>query len=425
MNCGQVAKPLGRCGKEMLNLKELKKAFNGKKVLMTGHTGFKGSYMCVLLKYLGAEVYGYSLKPEKGGLYSLLVEGVKKYYSSLTNDIVKGSAKNSTFNEKTSLVCDEIFADIRDEKKLTEYMKKVKPDYVIHMAAQPLVLLGYEKPQYTYDVNVMGTVNLMEAIRKTYCDEVGKANSKENKNHIQKNNIKKVVSILNVTTDKVYENNDLSDYAFKENDKLCGRDPYANSKSCSELVTYAYEKSYFSDKSIFRISTARAGNVIGGGDLNENRIIPDCYRAIKSKSDMLIRNPLSIRPYQYVLEPLIIYLNILAYQSKNKSYEGHYNIGPDKKSCLDTKTLVEKFYGAVKEYDNVYLPKVICNKVKQNKTKHEAAFLRLDNNLIKKTIGYKEIFTMNRTMYHTAKVYIDMLNKENIYTSILNIIKTF
>lgn len=397
----------------MLNINELKKYFSGKKVLVTGHTGFKGSYMCVLLKYLGAKTYGYSLKPEKNGLYELLTKDVK-------------STKNKSIasREDGSLVCGEIFADIRDDKKLISYVKKVKPDYILHMAAQPLVLLGYEEPRYTYEVNVMGTVNLMEAIRKAYISSVSAP-----------------VSILNVTTDKVYENNDLSNYAFKENDKLCGRDPYANSKSCSELVTYAYEKSYFADKKMFRVSTARAGNVIGGGDLNKDRIIPDCYRAIKYRKEMFVRNPMSIRPYQYVLEPLILYLNILAMQKVNAKYEGHYNIGPDKKDCLTTKELVTKFYEAVESslverlnnstsiFKNMKnktyykVAKVVYNQTKQKNAKHEAAFLRLDNSLIKKTFKYKEIFSMFDTMKYTAKVYLDMLDKRNLYSSVIEILK--
>ncbi len=393
----------------MLNIKELKKFYNGKKVLVTGHTGFKGSYICVLLKYLGAKVYGYSLKPEKGSLYELLTVGVKTHTVGASYAI-----------PKNKLVESEVFADIRDYKKLSAFIKKVAPDYVLHMAAQPLVLLGYEEPRYTYEVNVMGTVNLLEAIR-TY------AGTK----------LSKPISILNVTTDKVYENNDLSNYSFKEKDKLCGRDPYANSKSCSEIVTYAYEKSFFANKDMYRVSTARAGNVIGGGDLNKDRIIPDCYRAIKNKKDMLIRNPKSIRPYQYVLEPLILYLNIMALQLKDKKYEGNYNIGPDKKDCLETKVLTDKFFKAweiivreeykagTKHCDpNLAKVNVIQNKVGTNKAKpHEAHFLRLDNALIKKVFNYKTIFSMDKTMKYTAKVYFDMLLKKNIYDSIIDIIK--
>ena len=395
---------------QMLNISELKKYYSGKKVLMTGHTGFKGSYMCVLLKFLGAKVYGYSLKPEKGSLYELLKKGERK------------------------LVAGETFADIRDIKKLTAFVKKVKPDYILHMAAQPLVLRGYKEPRYTYEVNVMGTVNLMEAIRQTFSGHgiLSKIN--------RRREACELVSILNVTTDKVYENNDLSNYAFKEHDKLCGRDPYANSKSCSELVTYAYDKSFFSNKDIFRISTARAGNVIGGGDLNENRIIPDCYRSIKNKKEMVIRNPKSIRPYQFVLEPLILYLNIMAMQKKNKKYEGNYNIGPDKKACLATEVLTKKFFDAwiYNVGDNAAVGANACRarNVGANACRarivgastsspHESKFLRLDNSLIKKTFNYKEIFDMDSTMKCTTKVYADMLHKKNIYQSILDIVKEY
>ncbi|MBQ2205263.1 MAG: CDP-glucose 4,6-dehydratase [Lachnospiraceae bacterium] len=380
----------------MLSLTELKKYFASKRVFVTGHTGFKGSYLCVLLRCLGAKVYGYSLKPQKGDLYDILSRDIKTAKSS----------KSGILNNK-KLVDAEVFADIRNLKKLTHFIKKVKPDYVIHMAAQPLVLKGYEEPHYTYEVNVMGTVNILEAI----------------KNSVDANKKQKPISILNVTTDKVYENNDLSNYAFKENDKLCGRDPYANSKSCSELVTYAYAKSFFADKNLYRISTARAGNVIGGGDLNENRIIPDCYRAIRDKKEMVIRNKKSIRPYQYVLEPLILYLNILAYQLTNKKYEGNYNIGPDKKNCLTTEVLTNKFF---KEWEKLEVTdtKIKSDTLDKTAKKHEAKFLRLDNSFIKNKFKYKEIFNIDKTMQFTTKVYYDMKVHNDIYDSIVEIIKT-
>ena len=413
---------------KMLKYNDLKKYYSGKKVLITGHTGFKGSYMCVLLRFLGAKVYGYSLKPEKGELYDILTKDYESFCKSID---VKTNTKNvrasiaspirttTKKNRKSlySLVEEEIFADIRDTKKLAAFVKKVKPDYIIHMAAQPLVLRGYKEPAYTYDVNVMGTVSLMEAIRMS--------EGLDNNNRIaRKGWHHDPVSILNVTTDKVYENNDLSNYAFKENDKLCGRDPYANSKSCSELVTYAYKKSFFNDEKFFRVSTARAGNVIGGGDLNKDRIIPDCFRAIASNKDMYVRNPGSVRPYQFVLEPLLLYLNILAYQKKDAKYAGSYNIGPDKKSCLTTKELVEKFFGAWKTVDGDMTTKVVYNRVKSHPARHEAAFLRLDNNLIKKTFNYREIFNMKDTMQYTTKVYRDMLGKRNMYMSIIDIIES-
>ena len=372
---------------KMYSLKDLKKVYSGKKVLVTGHTGFKGAYVVLLLKYLGAKVYGYALKEEKGSIYELL----KKEIKSDNGKIVEG----------------ECYGDIRDFNKLKNYIKKVSPDFILHMAAQPLVLKGYDEPLYTYEVNVMGTANLMQAINEVYC--MGKS--------------KKILSVLNVTTDKVYENNDLSNYAFKEKDKLCGRDPYANSKSCSELVTYAYKKSFF-DKNVC-ISTARAGNVIGGGDMNANRIIPDCYRAIKNNKKMLVRNPLSVRPYQYVLEPLIIYLNIMVYQYKDKKYEGNYNIGPDKKACLYTKDLVEKFFSDWNKRDGEFdcchsSVKVVYNQPKKN-AKHEAAFLRLDNSLIKKVFNYKEIFNIKKTMQYTADVYKLILFKKPLIPYIYNI----
>lgn len=395
----------------MLSFDELRKNFKDKKVLITGHTGFKGSYLVVLLKYLGAKVYGYALKEEKDSLYYIIKNQTAKETVFLDIDIEdsKTNVKKSPEIKKGQLVDDEVYADIRDLDKLKKFIKKTKPDYIIHMAAQPLVLEGYENPHYTYEVNVMGTVSVLEALKdytKSYPN--------------------KKISFLNVTTDKVYENNDLSNYAFKEEDKLCGRDPYANSKSCSELVTYAYNKSFFSDNKNVFISTARAGNVIGGGDLNKNRIIPDCYKAIKSHKKVVIRNPQSIRPYQYVLEPLVIYLNIMAMQLNNKKYEGSYNIGPDKKDCLKTKDLVEKFFDS---YEN------LCNKTKSRPDKvsknnakskaHEATFLRLDNKLIKQKLKYKEIFTMKETMNATAIVYDDMLNKKNVLQSIVNIISEY
>lgn len=415
----------------MLKLEELKKAYKGKKVLITGHNGFKGAYMCLLLKFLGAKVYGYSLKKNKGELYDIFEDEIKRC-QYIHKGAIKNSGGNKSMDEKKAkelfsdfvyadnifggcIVDEEVVGDVRDYKKLKSFIQKVKPDYILHMAAQPLVIRGYEEPRYTYEVNVMGTTNLLDAIKEVYKDT------------------KNIVSILNVTTDKVYENNDKSDYAFKEQDKLCGRDPYANSKSCSEIITYAYEKSFFYDKSKFRISTARAGNVIGGGDLNANRIIPDCYRAIKNKKNMEVRNPKSIRPYQFVLEPLILYLNIMAMQKMDKKYEGNYNIGPDKKDYLDTKTLTEKFFknyanieenkieiGFIKNKTNVH---VVYDKPKKTAV-HEATFLRLDNKKIKEVFGYKEIFKMGDTLAWTALIYFDILHKLFATIDILLIFKT-
>ena len=285
--------PLGSCGK-MYSKLELENLCKNKKFLLTGHTGFKGAYMTKFIEMLGGKVFGYALEGVDLSLYKI----------ANLRDSLSG----------------ELISDIRDFDKLKNFVKEVNPDYVIHMAAQPIVLTSYELPRDTYEINVMGTVNLFEACRKY---------------------TKNLKSILNVTTDKVYENNDKKGYLFVESDKLCGYDPYANSKSCSELVTYSYKNSFFKNMNI-SISTARAGNVIGAGDVSEYRIIPDCFRAVKNKKSVIIRNPYSIRPYQYVMEPLIMYLNILL-KSEDKNFEGYYNVGPDRESCINTENLVKNF----------------------------------------------------------------------------------
>ena len=303
--------------------------FKGKKVLVTGHTGFKGSWLCVLLNKLGSDVYGYSLEPPTNpSLYEIA--------------------------ELDKIVHSEI-GDIRDYDHLNEYVKKVFPDVVIHMAAQPIVKIGYTEPRMTYETNVMGTVNILESIR----------------------NVNSVESFLNVTMDKVYENNDDKEF-FKEGDKLNGYDPYSNSKSCSELVTDSYKKSFFKDSKC-AISTARAGNVIGGGDFAQFRIIPDCVTAAVERKDIIIRNPESIRPFQHVLEPLYAYLMILSSQVKDKKLSGNYNVGPEITDCVNVKELTSIFcnYWEGTKY-----------KIQNDNGPHEAKVLRLDCSLIQKKIGY-------------------------------------
>lgn len=363
----------------MLSINQLKKKYNGKKVIITGNTGFKGTYLSILLKYLGAKVYGYALKEEKGSLFDLLVncEHVSKY-----------------------LYDKQVYSDIRNFKSLSTYIKSIKPDYIVHMAAQPLVLKGIREPKYTYETNVNGTINLLESIRLL-------------------GDVK--LSVLNVTTDKVYENNDLKNYAFVENDKLNGHDPYANSKSCSDIITQTYRSCYFKDTKI-SISIARAGNVIGGGDICENRIIPDCYRAIKNKKVLEIRNPNSIRPYEFVLEPLFMYLNILAKQYDSAKYIGDYNIGPDKKMCLTTKQLVTNFMKEWNRIDGSTIKIKMNAKTKNNK---ESKFLKLDNALIKKIYGYKEVYPLDKMIKYTALIYKQILYKKPILQNILAIINDY
>ena len=244
--------------------------YKGKKVLITGHTGFKGSWLCRILVGAGAEVTGYSLSaPTEPNLFALCdVEG----------------HMNS------------VIGDIRDLDHLAKVFADTQPEIVFHLAAQPIVRDSYKDPVYTYETNVMGTVNICECVRRNSC----------------------VKSFLNVTTDKVYKNNEW-EWGYRENEPLDGYDPYSNSKSCSELVTHSYINSFFNDMEV-AVSTARAGNVIGGGDFANDRIIPDCVRAAGTKTDIIVRNPHSTRPYQHVLEPLAIYLAIAEMQYQDKKY---------------------------------------------------------------------------------------------------------
>lgn len=279
----------GNFGK--ISLKDLK----NRKILVTGHTGFKGSWLCQILKQAGADVYGYSLEPPTNpNLYDIA-------------DIEYG------MHSEIGNIC--------NYDKLSDYFSDVKPEIVFHLAAQSLVLHGYEHPRKTYETNVMGTVNILECTRNTDC----------------------VKSLLNVTTDKVYRNDETGN-EFVETDVLDGFDPYSNSKSCSELVTNSYRNSFFDKKCA--ISTARAGNVIGGGDFSDNRIVPDCVRAAISDTHVLIRNPNSTRPYQHVIEPLMAYITIILKQEQNFEFSGSYNIGPKKEDCVTTGELVELFRDA-------------------------------------------------------------------------------
>jgi CDP-glucose 4,6-dehydratase len=305
--------------------------YKGKTVLITGHTGFKGSWMCKLLSMAGAKVIGYSLNPPTTpSLFEL--SGVEK-------EIVS------------------VIGDIRDLAKLNETMQKYRPEIVIHMAAQPIVRESYAEPVYTYETNVMGTVNICEAVR--LCDSVK--------------------SFVNVTTDKVYKNNEW-EWGYRENDALDGYDPYSNSKSCSELVTSSYIKSFFYNRDI-AVSTCRAGNVIGGGDFAKDRIIPDCVRAMEAKQEITVRNPYSTRPYQHVLEPVVTYLVLAMKQYEDKSLAGNYNIGPDDCDCAATGELVDLFcshWGDGASWKNVA----------DKNAPHEANFLKLDCSRIKRVLGW-------------------------------------
>lgn len=305
--------------------------YKDKTVLVTGHTGFKGTWMCKMLLMQGAKVVGYSLKP------------------STTPNLFDVS------NIEREMI--SIIGDIRDLNKLINVVNEYKPEIVIHMAAQPIVRESYDNPVYTYETNVMGTVNICEAVRN--CDSVK--------------------SFVNVTTDKVYKNNEW-EWGYRECDALDGFDPYSNSKSCSELVTSSYINSFFSKQDI-AVSTCRAGNVIGGGDFAKDRIIPDCVRAMENKSEIIVRNPYSTRPYQHVLEPVYTYLMLAEKQYENKNLSGCYNVGPDDCDCVTTGNLVDIFC-------NKWGDGASWKNVAEKNAPHEANFLKLDCSKIKKMLSW-------------------------------------
>jgi CDP-glucose 4,6-dehydratase len=319
--------------------------YKNKRVFVTGHTGFKGSWLCAFLSVLGAEVSGYALKPPTDpALYD--IAGIDKSIQS-------------------------VIGDIRDLELLKKSLKNFGPQIVIHMAAQPIVRASYADPVYTYETNVLGTVNILEAIRN--CDTVK--------------------SFLNVTTDKVYENKEW-DWGYREIDRLCGWDPYSNSKSCSELVTHSYKNSFFSG-SPKAVSTVRAGNVIGGGDFAQDRIIPDCVRAVLAGQEIAVRNPYSVRPYQHVLEPLFAYLTIAEKQFENKDFQGSYNIGPNESDCVTTGQLADLFceeWGNIK-WKNKSSPDAV----------HEANFLKLDCSLAKNKFGISPKWNIKTAVKKTVE----------------------
>ena len=325
----------------MLNLS----FYKGKRVLVTGHTGFKGSWMCRVLKNAGAIVTGYSLEPPtKPSLFELasVEEGI------------------------TSVI-----GDIRDMDALSKCFEEAQPEIVIHLAAQPIVRDSYKDPRYTYETNVMGTVNILECVR----------------------NSKSVKSFLNVTTDKVYKNNEW-EWGYRENEPLDGFDPYSNSKSCSELVTHSYKDSFFADGRV-AISTARAGNVIGGGDFANDRIIPDCIRAALKKEDIIVRNPHSTRPYQHVLEPVCAYLMIAQMQYEDGSFAGYYNVGPDDRDCFKTGALVDLFcrtWGEGMKWINRY-----------DGGPHEANFLKLDCSKLKTVFDWKPTWDLEKAIFYSVE----------------------
>ena len=332
--------------------------FKNKRVLVTGHTGFKGSWLCRILVQAGAQVTGYSLTaPTAPNLFEICDVESKMH---------------------------SIIGDIRDREHLMQVFDETQPEIVLHLAAQPIVRDSYKDPVYTYETNVMGTVNICECVRLHPC----------------------VKSFLNVTTDKVYENKEW-EWGYRENEPLDGFDPYSNSKSCSELVTHSYINSFFCNMNV-AVSTARAGNVIGGGDFANDRIVPDCVRAAAAGKDIIVRNPHSTRPYQHVLEPLAIYLTIAKAQYEDKKYAGFYNVGPDDRDCITTGQLVDIFCEKWNDTEHGGGNLAWINQAEAN-APHEANFLKLDCSKIKRVFGWKPRWSVNEAIGKTvewSKVYL-------------------
>ena len=330
--------------------------YKGKSVFVTGHTGFKGSWLCKILSGAGAVVTGYSLNPPtEPSLFEI---------AGIASDITS------------------VIGDIRDYKSLKAAFGKAQPEIVLHLAAQPIVRDSYKEPAYTYETNVMGTVNILECVRNSDC----------------------VKSFLNVTTDKVYLNKEWA-WGYRENEELDGFDPYSNSKSCSELVTHSYKNSFFSDGKV-AVSTARAGNVIGGGDFANDRIIPDCIRAAQKHEDIIVRNPFSTRPYQHVLEPLFAYLMIAAKQYEDNRFAGYYNVGPDDSDCFETGALVDLFikhWGDGMKWINRY-----------DGGPHEANFLKLDCSKLKTTFGWHPRWNLDKAIEKVVEWSKCWLNNEDV-----------
>lgn len=337
-----------------------KKFWNKKKVFITGHTGFKGSWLTIMLEYLGAEVFGYSLEPNTSpNLFSL---------TKLSSTI------NSTIG------------DIRDLKHLKKSIKLADPDILFHLAAQPLVRYSYENPIETFETNVMGTVNILEVTKDT--------------------NIK---ALVNITTDKVYENMEWI-WPYRETEKLGGYDPYSSSKACAELVTSAYRNSYFNDSNknyITKIATARAGNVIGGGDWSKDRLIPDIIQAFNEKRKLIIRNPNSVRPWQHVLEPLSGYLMLA-----EKLYEfgdeftGSWNFGPDENDCKTVEWIVEKM--------SYLWKKDVSYEIYKGDKPHEAINLKLDCSKSKDLLNWHPKLNLAQSIEHIVNFNHSLQKKQDV-----------
>lgn len=344
--------------------------YHGKKILLTGHTGFKGSWMAIWLRELGAEVHGYALEP-----------------TSEKDNFVTTNLSKKIYNK---------YGDIRDKEALQNYFDDVKPDMAFHMAAQPLVIDSYQNPHYNYETNLMGTVNFFEAVRN--CPTVKVA--------------------INVTTDKCYQNNEWA-WGYRENDAMGGDDPYSASKGCSELITNSYIKSFFSKEGTAHVASGRAGNVIGGGDWAENRVIPDMMRAHNTNQTLVIRNPNSVRPWQFVLEPVFGYMRLGEKLLKEgKKYSGGWNFGPADYQNYSVEDVVLEVKKSI--------PTLKVDSPKATGKLHEAGLLKLDITKAVNQLNWKPKLNFEQTIQFTIDGYI-MENEQgaDVYKSRAEQIKEY
>jgi len=338
----------------------LKKFWKNKKVFLTGHTGFKGSWFCIFLNLLGAKVRGYSLKPDQKYNLFNLAKIHKLIYSS-------------------------IIGDIRNYNKLKKSIIEFSPDFIVHMAAQPLVRNSYVNPKYTYEVNTLGTVNVLNIL----------------------NELNFIKAALIITTDKVYSNDNKKNY-YKENDSLGGFDPYSNSKSCAELAVNSYNHSFFKKKNIF-VATARAGNVIGGGGFSTDRILPDYFRSLSKNKRLTLRAPNSIRPWQHVIDPLYGYILLLTkLYKKQKFVENSWNFGPNKSNNQSVNQIINLIN---KKFD--YRVKVIKKK-HSSKKYYESKVLMLNSKKSKKLLNWKTKYDLKESIKLIYLWHKEFLAKKNI-----------
>jgi CDP-glucose 4,6-dehydratase len=353
----------------MVNFQQLENTFKGKKVFLTGHTGFKGAWMLKTLSLLGAEIKGYALEPRTPNDLFCLIKGEK--------------------------LCQSVIADLRDKKRLESEIVAFQPDFVFHLAAQPLVRLSYEIPAETFEVNVIGTANVLDAVKLLH----------------------KKCSVVLITTDKVYHNNEW-EYPYRENDRLGGYDPYSASKACAELLIDSYRNSFFNSKDygnhLKGIAVARAGNVIGGGDWSKDRLIPDIVRSLMANKPIVIRNPNSVRPWQHVLEPVVGYLSLgMHLENQPLKHSQAYNFGPHEGDTLAVQKMVQLAITAwgsgeykIENADNSF---------------HEAGLLKLDINKVKSEMNWIPKTNIESTINMTIfwyKKYLQNFENVNDFTSI-------